>query len=634
MAVLPTRTIEIEFDTGVWTDVSADLVSLTTRRGRNRELGAFETGQFILTLRNDTRKYDPEHTAGTYYGKLRPQRRVRFKAIYSAVTYWVCAGRIDRISQVYGGPNDATAVFQISDAFKDLNRAELPRSVYTAEVAADVPELWYRLDDATDTAVALNSGTLGAAYNGTYQPIEFYSSPGVEKGVQTLIVRDPGSAVAAGTGSVPVSAGQIAPATNYYLTHTGAWAVEFWARATAFGGASILQQGPQLTPAGVRIAWQASGKIGLIILNDAGTAYAVESAAAQALNTTYHFVLRKDADNTLHVLVDGVDTTTNLAGSAGTTLTGTVTPPWPLYPLYLDATAGSIYTIDELAIYKAGAGTALSTARAVIHNAAGRTPWNDDTVEDRLERILTLAGIGAGYWDIDPNALTSLQATDLGGTALAYAQKIEETEMGRLFVSSDGHIKLIGRNTAEQGAYLTPKATVVDDDSGAGTPYRSTSSDVDEQGIITRSTVSRGGSIAVTVYDSAAQTEFGWLDDVHDGLLHDDDAFSRYMAEWMVNSHKAPMSRVGTVTLELTKDPATMYAAILGLEIGDRVTYKRKPQNTGAVISVDMRVEAIAHETGPHYWRTRLQLSPFNIAAGLPVFVWDVTKWDQHVWGF
>jgi hypothetical protein len=58
-----------------------------------------------------------------------------------------------------------------------------------------------------------------------------------------------------------------------------------------------------------------------------------------------------------------------------------------------------------------------------------------------------------------------------------------------------------------------------------------------------------------------------------------------------------------------------MFPDILGLELGDRVTWKRKPQNTGSVITLPMRVEAVAHQLAGLTWQASLQLSPFYLTS-------------------
>lgn len=617
MATLPTRILEIEFDTGVWTDVTADMVVVGTRRGRNRELGAFETGTMFFTLRNDTRKYDPDNSAGPYYGKLRPNRRVRFRATYS-LTFPIFQGYLDRITQVYGGPNDAAADFECSDLFKILNRVELPSSVYTAEVKADAPKLWWRLGEPAGSTTAADSS--GNNYSGTL-------TGGAAFGASGLIVRDPSAALAL-TETGPTNVGGAGPT----VTGTTPWALEFWLRLAA--NPTVIQvvaaaSDGQFTGANNYLILQinnVSKILNVLVANTAGTFYQANFPALNA-SQTYHVVITHNSDRVLRGYLDGALAVT------GDTTTGTIS--WNTWyvgsPHSQGATNG---TVDEYAVYSGGATTALSTTRMGVHNSAGRTPWNGDTTGARLVRILDLAGVPTGDRAIDAGS-TTLQATDLGGTALGYAQKVEATEAGRLFVSADGKVTFMSRANAVTGTYLTSQATLVDADSGAGRGYRSSSHDVDEGAIVTRATVSREGSVAYTYTDAAAVAEFQIIDQTLDGLLHDSDTYSQAYAEWLVNTQKTPITRVGAVALELTADPALMYPDIFGLEIGDRVTYKKKPQNLGAVFTLDMRVEAIAHETGAHYWRTTLQLSPFNLAAsGYPVGVWDTSLWDQAVWGF
>lgn len=630
MAILPARIVEIEFDAGVWTDVTADFVSIATQRGRNRELGSFQAGNGTLVLRNESRKYDPEYAAGAYYGKLRPNRRIRLRATYSAVTYPVIVGYIDRIAQTYEGPNGAVTTVTFSDLFKILNRVELPRSVYTVEVAADLPELWYRLDEPVSATALANSGSLGHAYDAAVGTIGFTS---VGLGNQGLTVRDGGSAGFA-DGTTHALSGLV-PNDYGVGTASASFAIEAWVNITAHTSLEtiFLQPGLGASADSVWFTMQASGKPGFIIHNTAGTAYAVETTAALAAGT-HHLVARHDSDRSMHIFVDGIDVSIADLGVPGVT-TGTIakTPGPTFVPSWSGGAGLGAGAVDEIAVYRSAGASALSSARIAAHNSAGRTPWNGDTVAQRAGRILDLAGVAAGDRSLDTGS-TSLQNTSLGGSGLAYLQKLEVTELGELFVTRDGKVRLLGRRESQQGAYLTSQATLADATPGAGeVGYRDVGFDVDEAVIIDRATVSRDGSVAVTYSDAAAIAEFQAIDATYDGLLHDSDAYSYDYAQWIVNTHRTPTSRVGAVEVALPGDPANAYPKMLGLEIGDRVTLKRRPK-VGAAITYDYRVEAIAHDTGGAYWNTHLQLSPFNLGAGgNPVWIWGTTKWGQQVWG-
>lgn len=611
MAVLPTRLLEIEFDAGVWTDVFADVVDITTRRGRNRELGAFETGSGFVTLRNETRKYDPEYAAGAYYGKLRPNRRIRFRATYSAVTYPVMVGYIDRISQSYDGPNGAVTVIAFSDLFKILNRVELPTSVYAAEVLDDSPSTWFRLGDpvgdvARDsiqgiTGTRQGAGAFGAASLVVREPDGAYQQTSNADGI---VITDPRASIT-----------------------TAAWTVEFLVQGADTGLSSNVWSQYALTPAGlvsISILAFSDQTAGISIVSPTVTG-STPSSTAKIFNGAVHHVMANYDGTNLRFHIDGVLEGTSGALVGFTPVAGSITIGGP--PII--TTSSMIGVIDEVATYP----TALFFTDAVLHNQAARTPWRGDTPGDRADAILSLAGVSLADRQLDTGT-TTLQNTSLGGSALAYLQKIADTELAEVFVTRDGKVRLLGRREALTGAYLTSVATLADATPAAGeVGYRDVSFEVDDADIITRATVSRDGSVAVTYQDTAARAEFGLVDFTADGLLHDDDAYSSDYAQWIVNTHKTPNSRAGAVLITLPADPANTYPKILGLEIGDRVTLKRRPK-VGAAISRDMRVEAVAHSTGGSRWATTLQLSPFDIAGpGLPVWIWGTTKWGQQVWG-
>jgi hypothetical protein len=623
-----TPELAIELDAGTWTDITPDLVDVSTRRGRNRELGAYETGSLVATLRNDDRRYDPDHAAGPYYGKLRPNRRIRYRETWGGVTYPVILGYLDRLEQQYGGPNDAAAAVTASDLFKILNRVELPAGAYAAEITADRPAAWWRLDEPNTSTVARDN-------SGNGRDATYLDDP--ERGAEALATLDPSTSTRfehtdpnrveyAGrlvTG-FPLTVEALIRITTQRDDFFRVIYQEEWETGTINAGHSLFVDSDALALPG-RLFWE--------YYPTTSTTTSVYSTSRVDDGAVHHVAVVASSPSDVRLYVDGVDQTN--VRVAGTT-------PMPTGNAFVVALGngpalatdvgqfGLDGMLQDVAVYTA----ALSPARIAARNAAARTPWRGDLPGVRIARIADLAGVPAADREIDPGT-TTLQSTDLGGDALSYAQTVEETELGRLFVARDGKLRFIGREAGRTGPYLATKATFVDADSGTGLPYRSVSADVDESILVTRATVSRAGGTAVTVTaDPATVTEFQLLDYTAEGLLHDDDAYSRAYAEWIVNTRKTPQSRIGALRLDLRADPAALFPALLGLEIGDRVTYRRTPQNQGAVIDLAMRVESIAHEAGGGYRRAVLQLSPFNPgAAGAPVFTWDVTSWDNHVWG-
>lgn len=618
-AVMPISEFAIEFTPGVWTDVELHRVSTSTRRGRNAESGAFETGRGFVTLRNETRVYDPEYTAGPYYGKLRPNRRVRYRANYGGATYPVMVGYIDRITQDYPGPNEIVATIAFSDRFKILNRQELAVSAYASEVRSSGPVAWWSLDEA--------SGQVRDAIN-TTRLLNPSGNPTF--GQPSLPVRDPGASV---TMLPTDSLWGAFEAGTFPLTTAGT--LEYWYRKN-IGGAVDAVVGVYVfapTAFGVDPILGGGGQPHYVLVNSAGTSFDVTTSGLDFDDlVAHHVAITWAVGDTIKIYVDGVDRTATTSTFSGTM--ADTTSPWGVaingldYPPFVNTTNGSPGTYDEIAIYN----TALSAATIAAHNAAGRAPWVGDLPGPRLARILDAAGVAAADRNLDVGT-TTLQSTSLGGTVLSYMNTVADTEIGSLFVDRFGQVRFIGRRAGLEATYLTSKANLVDEPAGAtDVPYRTVAFEVDESDIVTRATVSREGSVAVTYSDSAARTEFGVLDFVAEGLLHDSDTYSSDYAQWIVNTRKAPETRVGDVQVTPTRAPTVAFPAILGLELGDRVTLTRRPK-VGGALTRDYRVEAIAHTTAAKQWGVSLTLSPFNQANNLPVFTWGVTLWGNQVWG-
>ena len=131
-------------DTNILADSAADIVNVTnqvmsvsTRRGRNRILTNFEAGTATVTLNDPDSDFNPQNTAGPYYGKLLPLRKIR---IYADTTLGPTTYRIGLFSgyinsfdtSFYQGTNaTSTVVLQCTDGFRLLNNV----STGTAPVA-------------------------------------------------------------------------------------------------------------------------------------------------------------------------------------------------------------------------------------------------------------------------------------------------------------------------------------------------------------------------------------------------------------------------------------------------------------------------------------------------------------------
>jgi len=161
----PTIRVEIAFTTRpteapAWVDVSNDVRSVETNRGRNIELDTIEAGTGTVVVDNRDRRFDPTNSAGPYYGYLVPMRRIRISAVWEGITYPIFTGYVERWPLTYRG-FDATVEVPIVDGFKPLNLALLNTSYAQERSGSRVNHV---LDDAGWTTG--QSWLLGSSVNG------------------------------------------------------------------------------------------------------------------------------------------------------------------------------------------------------------------------------------------------------------------------------------------------------------------------------------------------------------------------------------------------------------------------------------------------------------------------------------
>ena len=62
-----------------WTDVSADLISIKTKRGRARQLDRYEAGTATVVLKNFEDNYWENNTGGAYYPNVKLDKRLNIR---------------------------------------------------------------------------------------------------------------------------------------------------------------------------------------------------------------------------------------------------------------------------------------------------------------------------------------------------------------------------------------------------------------------------------------------------------------------------------------------------------------------------------------------------------------------------
>lgn len=599
---MPTTTLEVAFTTDpgatpTWTDVTAYLKNFKVHRGRPDEKAAYSPGQVEIVLANEDRRFDSQYAAGPYYPNVVPMRRIRIRAVYSAVTYDIFNGYVTNWQQQYSPPQDAECVLEATDAFKVLANTTLLSSAYAEEVDTDSPTLWFRLGDTAAANVAVDQ------IAGVRQ-LSPLGSPSF--GASSLAINDPDGAVAFPTGNDGLQG--VFPEGTFPFTTAGT--IEFLYRKNSGSGNDQLMAIAALGSTISGVQSDTSGTAGganFQLLNNAGGTFTVGTAGGLINDlATHHIMLTWAAGSPIKIYVDGVDRTAaavNFTGSMANT-----TDKWIAFLNRVDyppiVVTGGVGTYDELAVYT----SQVSAARATAHYNAGITAWRGDRSGARIGRILDAVGWPAADRSID-TGLAVLQSATLGTTVLDALQRIEETEQGRLFVTADGKVRFIARDSMLKTPYTTSQATF--GDSGSELEFGDLTYDDSDNSIVNEAQVSRNNGVVQIVRDTTSQTRYLRRTLVLSGLEHQDDSTSRDLANWVVQHYKDPFRRATGLRLEPSAgNEATHFPQVLGRELADRVTVKRIPQNLGAAINQDVNIEGIGHTVSADQWVTTWDLSP------------------------
>lgn len=154
-------------------DITADVFSVTVRRGRSRWLDDVQAGTCSVSVENRDRDYDPTG-GGTYSNDIVPGKRLRIKT--NGIP--IFDGTIDDWNLNYTIDGDATATAVASDAFSLLGRTKLDGFTATSQLAGErivaildrsevqFPESDRDIDDGVQTLQAdtVSAGTDVATY--------------------------------------------------------------------------------------------------------------------------------------------------------------------------------------------------------------------------------------------------------------------------------------------------------------------------------------------------------------------------------------------------------------------------------------------------------------------------------------
>jgi hypothetical protein len=618
----PTLIVQVAFDDGAlvasptWTTIAARSVSVT--RGRSDETQRFGPGSATVIVPNKDRLYDPTYTAGTYYGKLLPMRQLRVRATWNAVTYDIFRGHVEGWPQKYNESNrDAYVELVANDAMTYLANVDLPSwQAYVAQVYR--PTWWWPLDDDNNGEDFNVAREKMSGAHGVYQHDETDAFLDFSQDR----VAPSGTSVNFDGGSARLGA---KPAASTY-------AVGFaFRRAGRPTGNEVLFDAGYMsggtTHLGLIITITSDGYL-RTYFETLGSG-AVVTGSTDLCDGNPHSVvaLVGNGASFTTVYVDGVSIGTTT--TSGTTfwvqpMVGDVTPGVRVvYPTYLPCTRTQI---DEVMIWDdpTSFGTAAQKIGLALTSFYGQTP------AARAGSLLDVASWPSALRDLDSDG-PGLGSATFDTKLLSELQTVDASEHGRMFVTADGTFTLHSRwRDREASSATVSQATFADD--GADHKYlaRGFEYGYEVDRIVTSCTVT-GPNVEYTATDATAVTAYGIRSKSIQTLLRTVNE-CRNLAEYIVLRYKDPVLRAKQFGVNAERTPSTMWPAVLGLELGDRITLQRTPQNVGTQISTALLVERIQHDIDQNRWETRLLGSPVdaNTESAATYWVLGTSAFDDE----
>lgn len=522
---------------------------------------------------------------------------------------------------------------------------------YREALTALNPDYWWPLNDkaGVTTFREIRGGPSLVIARGSGTP----NTGTASSGAGIAIVGDPGANGVSTAGSTDTHKGLTLQAKKLTLTTTGAtWSLTLavWAAWTdvtnTFGLIALSNKSPGNTTAILR-----SGTADLKLFS--GTVYvpAVGGTSTADAPSTYadgnpHFLVMTNSlaagtfVTTLYV--DGVLAAT--ASQSAATFFGTTTPAFHLDTLELaggqfgyDLGNGVNATYAHACLWR----RALSAAEVTTLWTAGGLGLAGELTGVRMARHFAL-GRYVGPTRISAGAGTMQAASTPGQTALAVdALAIATTEMGHVWVAPDG--AFVFESRTDRFLRLTATYVLGENTAGGEIPYDvSALWDDDPTYVFGDVEVTRpGGATAVggdpVSLAANARRYFGKAFDANVDVQTDQQA--QDYANWVFYTHKDALQRIDPITVDPTGNPV-LWPFVLGVEVGQRITAKRRPlaANAGAGItmSADFFVESVTHDgvdmdTGT--WTTTLVLSPIGTAPGTNSQPWILDNATYSVLG-
>jgi hypothetical protein len=335
-------------------------------------------------------------------------------------------------------------------------------------------------------------------------------------------------------------------------------------------------------------------------------------------------------NTTIEVFIDGVSLGSNVVSTAA--MGGIYTRDASLISIGALANGLQMYAVTNGTVEHVHMWTRKLTSTEISTlYTAGATGNNNELTGTRLTRHFASAPfVGATRFSA---GLTTLEPPTWQGSIdlLSDGQQITVAEDGTFWAAPDGATVFEGR--MDRWQRTSARYVLGENTAGGEVPYLDgIVFDDDPTFVFANVQVSRtnGGTFrGGTSADIATATrKFFGRSAPAETSDYATDAQAQDKADWVFNTHRAPGQRVSVVVIDPSSNP-TIWPTALSLEVGQRITVKRraKAANAGAGITMsgDYFVEAVTNyeiDMDKGEWKYGLLLSPIGLAPDVSVQPW------------
>lgn len=619
--------VEIEFTTGVWTDVTARVWSATGGRGRSYEMATPNSGQMTFTIDNSDGALTPENKESPYYPEVKLFKRIRLAVAHGSAQKTLWTGYIESYPLQYmiDGAHFETIPLVATDTLGALNRITLGK-VYESFIRAMKPVRYWPLTDRT------GMGEYHCQITGKVAREMSYGGGSKVSTAASPILGDEGASIPYFDPARPGMPNNDDPPENFSIIrlthgtgaeipnfHTGAWSftVSFFVPPSTLQiGSCVLvniSDANAVQPNFIQIrAGKSFSNFLYIHLND----FIVAAGAGIEINTGYHvddgfphtvyFEMSSSAENSWKWSVDGGALTTQTGNTfsfddIATRGTLDLGASWPVS----NSNHGQAYRgyVSNMTVFDRALTQAEVTNMASLANGGLLL----QSIDTRIDWILRTANRSALLGTAVGPGSISLQSSHAGGkTAAAAITDVNSWELGATYVNGDGMIVPVGRH-----ARLNPLVEFnIGVGEGGGTVYPATGIEFeyDATHMTNDATVQVLGGAKTRAFDQASIDANGLMASSETvETIDESDALAR--AQYLVSTYATPKLRVKAITLEPSTDP-TLWELITQLEVNDCIRVEHAPIAGTAVVNKVCWVESMHYTVSQDGFTVKLELSP------------------------